>query len=110
MQIRLQGPLGVLVRGPDSVGRVLGLKLGPLLRIGMGETSTRVKQVREGREARRCGPPGEATVQAMVTTTFRLPSPGGGTSAPVVMVPKRLSRIETRRGFEPTTVAWFPSE
>jgi hypothetical protein len=26
-----------------------------------------------------------------------------------VMVPKTLSRIETRYGFEPTTFAWFPS-
>jgi hypothetical protein len=66
---------------------------------------------RKAREARReSGPPEDRQSQAMVTTTFRLPSPGGGTSAPVVMVPKRLSRIETRYGFEPTTFAWFPSE
>lgn len=49
--------------------------------------------------------------QAMVTTTFRLPSPAGdvnGTSGPIV--PKKLSRIETSAGFVPATVAWFPSE
>jgi hypothetical protein len=56
------------------------------------------------------GLPGDRPSQAMVTTTFRLPSPGGGTSGAVVLVPKTLSRIETRNGFEPVTLEWFPSE
>ena len=62
-----------------------------------------------GEAQRRASPHYRA--QAIVTTTFRLPSPAGEVNGTVGgIVPKKLSRIETRNGFVPAVVAWFSSE
>jgi hypothetical protein len=93
-----------------AASRLVEQNRNPMTHPGGYPRRTRSNQVREARGPAGAGLPGSRPSQAIVTTTLRFPSPGGGTSAPVVMLPKKLSRIETRRGFEPTTVAWFPSE